>query len=63
MDVDTRRAKAAGLVTRPLAVTVHETATWLAQRDNAGAWAHVLDGERERAIVTAATADRAPRPA
>lgn len=51
MAVDSRRAAALGLVTRPLAATVADTATWLAQRDNAGAWKHVMTAEQERAIL------------
>ncbi len=52
--VDTRRAIAAGLGTRPLADTVAATADWLAQRDNAGAWKIVLGADAERAIAAAA---------
>ncbi len=55
MAIDTRKAMAAGLATRPLADTIAATAAWLAQRDNAGAWKHVLDAVREREILAAAT--------
>jgi len=57
--VDTRRAIAAGLGTRPLADTVAATAAWLAQRDNSGAWKAVLGATAERAIVTAAAGNPA----
>ena len=42
-----------GLVTRPLAATVADTAAWLAQRDNADAWKHVLTAAKEREILAA----------
>ena len=54
MAVDGRRAKAAGLATRPLAGTIADTAAWLAERDNAGAWQHVLSAQKEREILAAA---------
>ena len=56
MEFDCRRAAHAGLVPRPLTTTIADTAAWLATRDNAGAWKHVLDGVKERAILAAATA-------
>ncbi len=51
MQVSTARAQAEGLATRPLAQTIADTAQWLAARDNAGAWKHVLTARAERAIV------------
>ncbi len=56
MEVDCRRATAAGMRSRPLAETIEATAAWLAQRDNAPAWKAVLtaDAEREIAAVVAA---------
>jgi nucleoside-diphosphate-sugar epimerase len=51
MSVDTGKAVATGLETRPLADTVRDTASWLAQRDNAGAWKHVLTAQKEREIL------------
>jgi len=45
------RAKAAGLAIRPLAVTIADTASWLATRDNAGAWKNVLTADAERALL------------
>ena len=56
MAVDGARAKSAGLATRPLAETIADTAAWLSQRDNAGAWQHVLSAQKEREIL-AASAD------
>ncbi|MEO7500795.1 MAG: NAD-dependent epimerase/dehydratase family protein [Casimicrobiaceae bacterium] len=53
MAVDTRRAIAAGLATRPLDATIAAAAAWLAQRDNAGAWQHVLSADAERRILSA----------
>jgi 2'-hydroxyisoflavone reductase len=53
MAVDTRKAMAAGLATRPLAQTIADTAAWLAQRDNATAWKHVLTAAKEREILAA----------
>jgi 2'-hydroxyisoflavone reductase len=53
MSVSCDRARAAGLVTRPLADTVRDTAAWLASRDNAGAWRHVLTDTRERLLLSA----------
>lgn len=51
MDVDCRRATAAGMRTRPLAETIEATAAWLAQRDNAPAWKAVLAAQAEREIA------------
>jgi 2'-hydroxyisoflavone reductase len=53
MSVDCDRAHAAGLVARPLDETVRDTAAWLAARDNAGAWEHVLSGSREQLLLSA----------
>jgi 2'-hydroxyisoflavone reductase len=53
MSVDCSRAAAAGLRTRPLDETVRDTAAWLAARDNAGAWQHVLSDARERILLSA----------
>ncbi len=53
MAIDTRKAMSTGLVTRPLAATVADTAAWLAQRDNADAWKHVLTAAKEREILAA----------
>lgn len=54
MQIDCTRALRAGLVTRPLADTIADTAAWLAQRDNAGAWRDVLSADAERDVVRAA---------
>jgi 2'-hydroxyisoflavone reductase len=51
MTVDCRRAQAAGLATRPLAQTIADTAAWLAVRDNADAWQHVMSADVERKLV------------
>ncbi len=51
MAIDSRRARDAGLRLRPLAQTVADTAAWLAARDNAGAWRHVLSAGSERALL------------
>ena len=53
MSVDCDRAHAAGLVARPLDETVRDTAAWLAARDNAGAWQHVLSASREQLLLSA----------
>jgi 2'-hydroxyisoflavone reductase len=55
MHFDTARAHAAGLAHRPLSATLADTAAWLAERDNAGAWGNVLTADAERALVSAAT--------
>ena len=52
MAVDCARAEAAGLATRELTDTVRATASWLAVRDNAGAWAQVLGAGLERDLVS-----------
>ena len=51
MELDCTRAQRAGLRTRPVAATIADTAAWLAQRDNAGAWKDVLSADAERAIL------------
>jgi 2'-hydroxyisoflavone reductase len=51
MEFDCGKAQRAGLRTRPLAATIADTATWLMQRDNAGAWKDVLTAAAERAIL------------
>jgi len=51
MTMDCSRAQRAGLEIRPLADTVVDTAAWLATRDNAGAWKHVLSADVERLLV------------
>ena len=56
MQIDCTKAERAGLRTRPLADTVRDTAQWLAQRDNAGAWKDVLTADAEREILAAAQA-------
>ncbi len=53
MEVDCGKAQRAGLATRALAATVADTAAWLAQRDNAGAWSAVLSADAEREILAA----------
>jgi 2'-hydroxyisoflavone reductase len=52
MTMDCSRAERAGLRTRPLADTIRDTAQWLAARDNAGAWKHVLGADAERALLS-----------
>ncbi len=54
MQIDCTKAERAGLRTRPLQATIRDTAVWLAQRDNAGAWKDVLSGDREREVLDAA---------
>ena len=51
MAMDCSRAQKAGLSTRPLPQTIADTATWLAARDNARAWRHVLSADAERALL------------
>ena len=51
MEIDCARAERAGLRTRALATTVADTAAWLAQRDNAGAWKDVMSAETESAVL------------
>ena len=53
MAFDCAKAEASGLATRALATTVADTARWLAQRDNAGAWKDVLAADAEREILAA----------
>jgi 2'-hydroxyisoflavone reductase len=53
MGVDCDRAHAVGLFTRPLDETVRDTAAWLAARENAGAWQHVLSASREQLLLSA----------
>ena len=53
MAMDCTRAARAGLATRPLRQTIADTAGWLATRDNAGAWKHVLPADAERALLNA----------
>lgn len=53
MAFDCAKAQAAGLATRALAATIADTARWLAQRDNAGAWKDVLSADAERDILAA----------
>jgi 2'-hydroxyisoflavone reductase len=43
-----------GLRFRPLEHTVADTAAWIAQRDNAGAWHNVLSAAKEDALLQAA---------
>ena len=52
MTMSCARAERCGLATRPLAQTIADTAGWLAARDNAGAWKHVLAADAERSLVT-----------
>ncbi len=52
-EFDCRRAQGEGLVVRPLAATIDDTAAWLAGRDNAGAWREVLTAAQERSLVAA----------
>jgi 2'-hydroxyisoflavone reductase len=51
MQIDCTKAERAGLRTRPLQDTIRDTAAWLAQRDNAGAWKDVLAADREREVL------------
>lgn len=53
MAMDCGRAARAGLAIRPLRQTIVDTAGWLALRDNAGAWKHVLSAAAERALLGA----------
>ncbi|HEX8740031.1 MAG TPA: NAD-dependent epimerase/dehydratase family protein [Casimicrobiaceae bacterium] len=53
MALSCARAEAAGLATRELADTIRATADWLATRDNAGAWGHVLGAAAERSLLPA----------
>ncbi len=56
MRFDCARAQRAGLVTRPLARTIVDTAAWLAARNNADAWKIVLTAQAEREILAARAA-------
>lgn len=49
--VSTLRAEAAGLACRPLAAIVAETAAWLLERSNQGAWKEVLSAAAERSLL------------
>ena len=60
MQIDCTKAERAGLRTRPLAQTIADTAAWLAQRDNAGAWKDVLT-RRRRARDPRQDAEHDPR--
>jgi 2'-hydroxyisoflavone reductase len=53
MEIDCGKAQRAGLRARPPAATIADTAAWLAQRDNAGAWKDVLKADAEREILAA----------
>jgi 2'-hydroxyisoflavone reductase len=55
--VDDLRARETGLVARPLADTIADTAAWLGGKWRPDAWQHVLSVERERRLV-AVQADR-----
>jgi len=55
MTMDCSRATRAGMVIRPLADTVVDTAAWLAARDNGGAWKHVLSADVERRLLDRST--------
>ena len=44
-----------GLRFRPLERTIADTAAWLAQRDNAGAWRNVLSAAKEDALLQLAS--------
>ncbi len=48
---DCERAHRAGLRSRPLVDTVDDTAAWLATRDAAGTFAHLLGADAERALL------------
>jgi 2'-hydroxyisoflavone reductase len=54
MEVDCTKARRSGLRTRPLAATIADTAAWLAQRDNTGAWKDVLRADAEREVLAQA---------
>lgn len=55
MTMDCSRATRAGMVIRPLADTVVDTAEWLAARDNGDAWKHVLSADVERRLLDRST--------
>ena len=52
METSAKRAENAGLRPRELSDTVRDTAAWLAGRENAKAWQHVLSDARERQLVS-----------
>nr|MDQ2663538.1 epimerase [Candidatus Eremiobacteraeota bacterium] len=51
--IDTRRAKAAGLKTRPLSDTVRDTLTWALNRPKDHAWLAGLTAQREGELIEA----------
>lgn len=51
MQASAERARAAGLVIRPLDRTLADTAAWLAVRANDGAWKSVMRADVERALL------------
>ena len=51
MEFACARAIARGLSIRPLAQTIDDTAAWLDERDNAGAWGNVLSAGKERELL------------
>jgi 2'-hydroxyisoflavone reductase len=51
MSMSCARAHAAGLSIRPLRATIQDTADWLAERDNAGAWKQMMSADAERALL------------
>ena len=51
MEFDCRRAHREGLAERPLAVTIDDTAEWLAARDNASAWQNVMSAAQEKSLT------------
>jgi 2'-hydroxyisoflavone reductase len=51
LEFDCRRAHAAGLAERALEYTIRDTADWLVERPNEGAWRLVLTAGSERAIL------------
>jgi len=55
MAMDCSRAQRAGLAIRPLVETIADMASWLATRDNSGAWKHILSADVERRLL-----ERAP---
>jgi 2'-hydroxyisoflavone reductase len=55
MEVDCTKAQRSGLGTRALAATIADTAAWLAQRDNAGAWNDVLSADVEREVLASSS--------
>jgi 2'-hydroxyisoflavone reductase len=51
MEFDCSRAQDKGLRIRALAQTIDDTAAWLAERSNEGAWRNVLSVEKERELL------------